>query len=110
MRSNSRSHVGGRTKHSKVVSRPSCARMHKAEPHATLQDHHSLHIHELPNSPGGELAPVSRRFDAAEGQARVRRYHAVEEHHPGVDLLDEALLLGGIAGPRAGAESERRIV
>ena len=49
-------------------------------------------------------------FDAAEGHARVRSHHLVDEDHAGFEFVDEALALGGIVGPRAGAEAEAAVV
>src|SRR5664279_1427080 len=75
-----------------------------------LSHHHRLYIDEFANSPGAQLATVPRSFYAAEGQARIGRDHTIDEDHAGVDLIDESLLLGGVARPGAGAESEARIV
>src|ERR1017187_8773956 len=75
-----------------------------------LQNHDRFDVDELANAPGSEFAPVPGRLYAAEGQACVRSYHAVDEDHSSVDLIDEALLLDGVAGPGAGSESEASIV
>ena len=49
-------------------------------------------------------------FHPAEGQARVRCYHAVDEDQPGLDLVDEPCPLDGIVGPGARSKAERRRV
>lgn len=48
-----------------------------------LPHHHRLDVDELADAVAGQLAPVARALDAAEGEARVRRGHGVDEHHAG---------------------------
>src|SRR5580658_5208381 len=57
-----------------------------------------------------QLTPVPGPFYAAEGHARIRHHHLVDEHHPGIDLIGEAVALGGVVGPCAGAQSEAAVV
>lgn len=49
-------------------------------------------------------------FDSAEGEAGVAGDHGVEEDGSALELGDEALLLGGVAGPGAGGEAEGGVV
>ena len=78
-----------------------------ASHHATP---HRLHIHELADAVGAQLAPVPRPLGAAERQARVGGHHPVDEHHSRFELVDEPALLGFVVGPRAGAQPELSVV
>ena len=57
-----------------------------------------------------QFPAVTGPFYAAERHARIRHHHLVDEHHPGVDLIGEAVALGGVVRPRARAQPEAAVV
>src|SRR6267378_1546792 len=71
---------------------------------------HRLDICELPDSPGSQLPPVARPLYPSERYPWIRSHHPVDEHHPGVQLIDEFPLLGGIIGPGAGSQPKPAVV
>ena len=50
-------------------------------------------IDQLANAQHAQFAPVARPLHSAERQPRVGGDHLIDEHHPGLDLVDEALAL-----------------
>src|SRR6266545_2032607 len=87
-----------------------CLRSHVWTLTWPCRDPDRLDIDELTNPIGAQLAPVAGLFDPTEGQPRVRRNHAVDEHRPRLELVDEARALGRVVGPCTRAESKGRIV
>src|SRR5437899_9001490 len=75
-----------------------------------LPDPHRLGVGELADALSRQLAAISGRFDAAEGQPRIALHHAIDEDLARLQLLDEALDLLRILRERRGAEAELRIV
>src|SRR5690606_34946244 len=73
-------------------------------------DPHRLGVAEGARALLGQLAPVAGALRPAERQLRVGRRLAVDEDLPGVQLADEALPLGVVAGPGVRAEPEARRV
>src|SRR4029077_11260725 len=65
-------------------------------------------VDELADAMRAEFAAESRMLHAAEGEARIRLHHAVDEHGARFDAGDEFLALGGVARPGARAQAERR--
>src|SRR5437588_7215710 len=75
-----------------------------------VTDPYGLHVAELADAVGAELPPVARPLDPAEGQLRVRGRGPVHEDHPRLEIPDEPVLLLGIPGPHAGAQTVLRDV
>ena len=73
-------------------------------------DDDRLRVEELAHACGGELAAIAGALDAAEGKPRIAGDHGVEEDRAALQLRDEPLLFGGVAGPGGGAEAEGRVV
>src|SRR5258708_11921117 len=70
---------------------------------SSLRDRHRFYIHELANAIGGELSAMAGLLNSAEGNARVRGDHLIDEDHARLKLIDEALALAVVGGPGAGA-------
>ena len=49
-------------------------------------------------------------FHAAERETGVGGDHGIDEDHAGFEFVDEALALGRIVGPGAGAEAEAAVI
>ena len=77
---------------------------------AVVVDPDRLDVDELADAVGAELASVAGVLDAAKRQARVGDDHAVHEHLPCLDLVDETCAFRDVVRPHAGAEPERRVV
>src|SRR5438874_5878886 len=75
-----------------------------------LPDPHRLGVGELADALSRQLAAVSGRLDAAEGQPRIALHHAIDEDLARLQLLDETVDLLRILRERSGAEAERRVV
>ena len=67
----------------------------QAEGRGASRDPHRFDIDELADPVAAQLPAVARALHAAERQSRIRRHHAVDEHHPRLDLVDESRLLPG---------------
>src|SRR5262249_46927272 len=65
-----------------------------------------LGVAELANAQAGQFAAVAGALDAAEAQLRAGHRHPVDEHLAGLDVVDEALLLGLVVGPGVGPQPE----
>src|SRR5690348_13642407 len=77
---------------------------------ATLHHPYGLDVHELADAEDAELAAVAGALHAAEGDARVRGHHRVDEHLTSLQVIAEALALGGVVRPCTRAESEGGVV
>src|SRR5512146_1880996 len=73
-------------------------------------DPDSFDVDELVNADVAQLASVPGLFYPAEGQARVRSDHAVDEYHPGVNFINEASALFLIICPGAGAQAKDAVI
>src|SRR5258705_5450774 len=73
-----------------------------------LRDPHCFDVDELADAVLGELAPVARALDPAEGQARIGLHDAIDEHRTGLDLCRQTLTALAVLGPDRGAETEGR--
>src|SRR5207249_829657 len=73
-------------------------------------DPHRLDVHELPDAERGQLPAIPTALDAAEGQARVGGYHAVDEDCSSLDLPGEFFPIVNVAGPQVCAETIDRMV
>src|ERR1700741_1358483 len=71
---------------------------------------HRLDICKLPDPQGSQLPPVARPLDPSERDSGIRSHHPVDEHHPGVQFIDELPLLGGIVGPGTGTQPKPTVV
>src|SRR5258708_38818263 len=67
-------------------------------------DPDGLRVAEFLDAVAAELATVAGGLDPAEGQLGIRGGGAVDEHHAGLEPLDELLLLAGVGGPDVGAQ------
>ena len=63
-----------------------------------------LDVHEFANPELTQLAPVTRSLYTPEGQSRLRRHHAIQENHSGVDIANESLALDRVVSPRTRAK------
>src|SRR5215469_11605504 len=75
-----------------------------------LLDPHRLHVREFPNSHSSQFPSVPGPLRPSKGNPGIGSHHAVNEHHPGIELIDELLLLHGVIGPGAGSQPEPAIV
>src|SRR5437660_11193687 len=75
-----------------------------------LRDPHCLGVYEFPDAYHSQFTSVTRGFHSAEGDARVRCHHLVDEHHPCFNFVDEALPLLFVIGPDARAQAEPHVV
>src|ERR1700733_12627532 len=71
---------------------------------------HSLDIGKLTNPVRSKFPAMARMLDSAKRQARIRRNHAIDEHHPGFNFIDEAFSLMLIIRPGAGSQAEAAVV
>src|SRR5579864_5213465 len=53
---------------------------------------------------------MARRLDASKWNSRVRGDHLVDEHHPGLKLIDEALALLVVIRPHTRAQAEANVI
>src|SRR6266478_9490816 len=81
-----------------------------SHPLLSLFHPYRLDICELPDSQGSQLPPVARPLDPSERYPRIGSHHPVDEHHPGVQFIDEFPLLGGIIGPGTGSQPKPAVV
>src|SRR5581483_7137051 len=79
-------------------------------PDSKSGDINGFDVGELANAERAQFAAEAGLFDAAERQARIGGHHGVDERLAGLDLVDEAVLLGGVGGPDARAEAVGRVV
>src|SRR5436305_11263807 len=86
------------------------AAMRRALPIGAGTDPDRFDVAELVDAVGGKLTAVTRSLHSTERQFRIRRRHAVDEHGAGVDVANEARVVGGLARPDIRAESENRRV
>src|SRR6266705_2908592 len=74
------------------------------------EDLDGLDVHHLEEAVAAQLASHTAVLHAAEGHARIRLDDAVDEHHPGLDVLCEFVSLPDVSRPKARAEAEFGIV
>ena len=67
---------------------------------------HGLGVAERADAQAGEFAAVAGSLDAAEPEFGVGHRHPVDEDLAGLDVVDEALLLGLVVGPGVGPQPE----
>lgn len=67
-------------------------------------------VGEFADAVGAEFAAVAGGFHAAERETGVGGDHGIDEDQAGFEVVDEALALGGIVGPGAGAQAEAAVV
>ena len=70
-----------------------------------LPNPHGLRVHELANTVPAQLPAVATAFDAAEGQPRVRRHHAVYEHVARLDPTRQDPCFLDVTRPQGGPET-----
>src|SRR4051812_4218841 len=93
-----------------VHARSSIQRVGAAAEWGVLHAHDGLQIHEFVEAVAAQFAAVAGALDAAEGGFGSRGEHLVYCGHAGLDVADEALLLGRIVGPDRGTEAEGDVV
>ena len=77
----------------------------------TLLHVDGLDVHELADPEPGELAPVARLPDPAEGEPRVRLHERVHEAGAGRELVaGDALAAGEVAREDGRPQAERAVV
>src|SRR5205807_7429064 len=65
---------------------------------------------EFADAEGAQLAAVAGPLHATERQPRVGGYHAIDEHHAGFDLVDQAFAFLFVVGPGAGAQPKAAVI
>src|ERR1700746_688822 len=78
--------------------------------YSPLSDGDGLDVHKFADAVGGEFTSVAGVLDSAEGDAGVGSDHLVDEHHAGLEFVDEAFTLAVVGGPGARAEAEAAVV
>src|SRR6516162_6001279 len=101
---------GERADRGRIVGPKYHAAIRPATPFLSLLYPDRLHIRELTNSYCAQFASVSRPLHSAKRNPRIGGHHTVDEDHPGIEFVDELLLLGPIVGPGAGPQSESTII
>src|SRR5580704_16927976 len=71
---------------------------------------HCLHIRELSDTYRTEFTPMPRPLHAPKRDSRVRGHHAVDEHHPRIQSIDEFLAFGSVISPGAGSQAKPAVV
>src|SRR5271166_6404414 len=67
-------------------------------------------VREFAEAEGAELAAVAGGFHAAEGKTRVGSHHLIDENEARFEIVDEAIALRRIVGPRAGSQAEAAVI
>src|SRR5258708_84228 len=75
-----------------------------------LLNPHRLDIGELPDSMGPKLPTMPRPLHSSERNSRIRRHHAIHEHHPRFHALHQTFALILLVGPGACPQSEPAVV
>src|ERR1700761_3301840 len=78
-----------------------------AGPRGRLAHPHRLGVAERADAEVREFTAVTGTLDAAEPEFGVGHRHPVDEDLAGLDVVDEALLLGFVIGPGVGPQAER---
>src|SRR5690349_18839419 len=79
--------IGGLPTNCQAGARPPFRETARLGPPSPSGDVDRLHVDELADSERAELAAVTRRANAAEGQPRVRLDEGVDEAAPGLELV-----------------------
>src|SRR5262249_24252817 len=79
-------------------------------PRRAALDVHRLDIHEFADAVPRKLAAEARELHSPERHSRIGGNHRVDERLPGIELIDELLLLLRVACPNAAAQAKRAVV
>src|SRR5215469_2558320 len=79
-------------------------------PRRAALDVHRLDIHEFADAVPRKLAAEARALHSPERHSRIGGNHRVDERLPGIELIDELLLLLRVACPNAAAQAKRAVV
>src|ERR1700686_2713380 len=92
------------------ICRGQAARLTSGPSQLILGHPHRFRVHKLANAEGSQLPPVARLLHAAKRNARIGSDHLVDEHHPSLQFVDEALALFFVIGPCARAQAKAHVV
>src|SRR6267143_6471154 len=76
----------------------------------SLLNPYRFDIGELPYSMGSQFPPMPRPLHSPEWDSRIGRHHAVDEHHPRFQIIDESFALILVVCPGACSQAKSAVV